>query len=90
MSVELTRRQSEILALIVERWVAAKPMPTRREIMDRFGFTSTNAATDHLKAIEKKGAIRCRALESRGIELVLDHPDVVALREAIEAARELG
>lgn len=50
----LTKRQARIL-----RFIEAQKMsglsPTMREICDHFGFKSPNAATDHVKALRKKG-----------------------------------
>lgn len=80
--MRLTDRQLQVLHILVEAWVGGKPMPTCREICEHLGFPSTNAATDHLKALEKKGAIRRPVkFRSRGIELVLQHPDVTRLRD---------
>lgn len=84
---ELTQRQRQILDAIVERWVAAKPPPTLRELGDAFGIASTNGVSDTLKRMEKKGAIRRTSLHSRGIELVLEHPDVAASVASAKRAR---
>jgi repressor LexA len=53
----LTARQQEILALI-EASIAARGIPpTRAEIAQALGFRSPNAAEEHLRALERKGAI---------------------------------
>lgn len=65
---ELTQRQADILAFIRKQIGMGLP-PTLREICAEFGFVSTNAANDHLVALEKKGFIR-RGTRSRGIFLV--------------------
>src|SRR3954453_11740917 len=53
----LTDRQAEILKLIRELMEVSGYPPTRAEIAERMGFKSVNAAEQHLRALEKKGAI---------------------------------
>lgn len=66
---ELTRRQEEILSLIRE-WVATTGSPpTRAEIAQHFGFSSPNAAEQHLKGLAKKGVLDLVPGVSRGIQL---------------------
>jgi repressor LexA len=55
---ELTRRQGEILAFILEHQASEGAPPTLAEICKRFGFASDNAARQHLRLLEQKGAIR--------------------------------
>ncbi|HKC30653.1 MAG TPA: transcriptional repressor LexA, partial [Burkholderiales bacterium] len=43
--------------------------PTRAEIAARMGFRSVNAAEQHLRALEKKGAIEISSGASRGIRV---------------------
>src|SRR5207244_2042140 len=43
--------------------------PTRAEIAERMGFRSVNAAEQHLRALEKKGAIEISSGASRGIRV---------------------
>jgi len=66
---ELTERQSEILKLIRDLMEASGYPPTRAEIAERMGFKSVNAAEQHLRALEKKGAIDIAEGASRGIRL---------------------
>jgi repressor LexA len=66
---ELTERQSEILRLIRDLTERSGFPPTRAEIADRMGFRSVNAAEQHLRALEKKGAIDILSGASRGIRL---------------------
>jgi repressor LexA len=66
---ELTDRQSEILRLIRELTEVSGFPPTRAEIAERMGFKSVNAAEQHLRALEKKGAIEISAGSSRGIKV---------------------
>lgn len=66
---ELTPRQQQILRLISERIADAGLPPTRAEICSAMGFRSPNAAEEHLRALERKGAIEMLAGASRGIRL---------------------
>ncbi|MBV8032468.1 MAG: transcriptional repressor LexA [Betaproteobacteria bacterium] len=65
----LTERQSEILKLIRELTEISGYPPTRAEIAERMGFKSVNAAEQHLRALEKKGAIEIAEGASRGIRV---------------------
>jgi repressor LexA len=65
----LTERQSEILKLIRELTEVSGYPPTRAEIAERMGFRSVNAAEQHLRALEKKGAIDISSGASRGIRV---------------------
>ena len=66
---DLTARQEEILALIRE-WIDTTGLPpTRAEIAERFGFSSPNAAEQHLKGLAKKGVLELVPGTSRGIRL---------------------
>ena len=66
---ELTARQQEILAFL-KAWIAENGMPpTRAEICGALGFRSPNAAEEHLRALERKGAIEMLAGSSRGIKI---------------------
>ena len=66
---ELTDRQAEILRLIQQLTEVSGYPPTRAEIAERMGFRSVNAAEQHLRALEKKGAIDIEAGASRGIRV---------------------
>lgn len=65
----LTDRQAEILELIRELTEVSGFPPTRAEIAERMGFRSVNAAEQHLRALEKKGAIDILSGASRGIKV---------------------
>lgn len=65
----LTARQAEILQVIRDHIVDTGFPPTRAEIAGILGFRSVNAAEDHLKALERKGAIEILPGTSRGIRL---------------------
>ena len=66
---ELTERQAEILRLVRELTEVSGYPPTRAEIATRMGFRSVNAAEQHLRALEKKGAIDISSGASRGIRV---------------------
>ena len=69
MSEPLTERQTEILKLIKDLTEVSGFPPTRAEIAERMGFRSVNAAEQHLRALERKGALEISAGSSRGIKV---------------------
>ena len=66
----LTHRQSEILDFIKDYIVERSMPPTIEEIRESMGVRSANGIRDHLRALEKKGAIELISGASRGIRLV--------------------
>jgi repressor LexA len=66
---ELTARQRQILFLIQKIIRETGMPPTRAEIAKTLQFKSVNAAEDHLRALERKGAIEIVPGASRGIRL---------------------
>lgn len=70
----LTRRQQEVLDFIRGFIADRKYPPTLREIGQHFGF-SVKGGYDHVKALEKKRAIRCHSNRSRAIEVLDESPD---------------
>ena len=66
----MTNRQTEVLEYIREAKVNNGTAPTYREIAGFFGFKSTRAAVDHIRALEKKGVLRIHSGRARGIELL--------------------
>jgi repressor LexA len=66
---KLTSRQSEILAFIQGFMDDSGMPPTRAEIARALGFRSANAAEEHLRALQRKGAIGLLPGASRGIQL---------------------
>lgn len=53
----LTARQREVLACVAAALDARGLPPTRAEIAAALGFRSANAAEEHLRALERKGAL---------------------------------
>lgn len=66
--VELTRRQVEVLATVLDSLDRREIPPTIREIGDALGISSTNGINDHLKALERKGML-VRLGCARGLKL---------------------
>lgn len=70
MSTSLTLRQQEVLDCIRDYQLETSMAPTRAELADMMGFQSKNAASDHLRALERKGYIKLYNDRSRGIQLL--------------------
>jgi repressor LexA len=66
---ELTPRQKEILEMIQDFIAETGMPPTRAEIARQLGFKSANAAEEHLRALQRKGALELLPGASRGIRL---------------------
>jgi repressor LexA len=69
MTEDLTQRQRQILRLIRSFIARSGLPPTRAEICREMGFSSPNAAEEHLRTLERKGVIEMLAGASRGIRL---------------------
>jgi len=67
----LTTRQREVFDFIRSFIHSKRYPPTIREIAVNFGF-SVKGSYDHVKALQKKGFIRCAGNRSRAIEVVAD------------------
>ncbi|MCL6467499.1 MAG: repressor LexA, partial [Ralstonia sp.] len=65
----LTPRQQQIYDLIRQTTQRTGFPPTRAEIAAEFGFSSPNAAEEHLRALARKGVIELTPGASRGIRL---------------------
>lgn len=86
MERPLTARQREVLAAIVSAWAAGGPLPTTREIADRFGWASNHSAAEHIDRLLLAGALR-RPRPCAAYGLHLQHPEVARLVSATVAAR---
>jgi repressor LexA len=62
----LTDRQIAIHTFMLEYQKEHGMPPTLREIGDHFEISSTNGVQDHMRALERKGAVDHRPLVSRG------------------------
>ena len=58
MTPKLTARQQEILDYLHQHHREKGVIPSTRDIQDFFGFASQTAAMSHLRALERKGAIK--------------------------------
>ena len=67
---ELTPRQQEILVWIQQYMESTGMPPTRADLSRAMGFRSPNAAEEHLRTLERKGAIELLPGASRGIRLL--------------------
>jgi repressor LexA len=65
----LTARQQEILDFLRDEMTRTGFMPSTREIQEHFHFASQTASVNHLKALEKKGAIQRMAGKARAVSL---------------------
>jgi len=69
MAKGLTKRQEEILDFIVGGVRDEGFPPTLKEIAERFGLASANAARDHVLALERKGFLKRTGVKSRALSL---------------------
>jgi len=67
---KLTARQQQIFEFIQHTIKHDGAPPTRADLCAHFGFRSPTAAEDHLKALQRKGAIELLSGVSRGIRLL--------------------
>jgi repressor LexA len=72
MTQALTDRQSEVLATIRDYVQVNGIAPTHAELAKAIGVSSTRAAADHLKALERKGHIHLHNDKPRGIQLLTE------------------
>ena len=68
-SAPLTDRQAEVLAFVQARLRAVGMPPTLDEICAHFGFSSTNAASEHLRLIQQKGYLKREFGKPRAIRV---------------------
>src|SRR5215831_11475433 len=69
MTEELTSKQQKILNFVRKSIEKTGFPPTRVEISKAFNYSSANAAEEHLRMLERKGAIELTPGASRGIRL---------------------
>ena len=97
----MTERQGQVLREVVRYRDACGYAPTMREIGCAFGITSTNAISDHLRALERNGYLTREGERARSIVVTEKgyaaagspregHRDPVALRVACAALRANG
>ncbi|MGX5174301.1 transcriptional repressor LexA [Aliikangiella sp. IMCC44653] len=67
---ELTNRQSEVFEILKKYVEEFGIAPTHVELAELIGVSSSKAAADHLKALEKKNVIKIYADKPRGIQII--------------------
>lgn len=72
----LTHRQQEILDFICSFQQQQGAVPSTSQIQKYFGFRSPASVTEHLDALEKKGAIRRNPGETRNIRTALSFSSI--------------
>ncbi len=68
--MKLTKRQQELIDYLKNQHAESGIMPSTREIQEHFGFASQTAAVSHLRALERKGAIKRLPNKARALVLV--------------------
>jgi repressor LexA len=71
---KLTARQNQVFSFIKSYINGHGYPPTIREVGDKFGI-SVKGSYDHIKALEKKGFIKCNLKRSRAIEITGNKKD---------------
>ena len=66
---EPTRAQQRVLDFIQAEVNAGRPIPTLREIAERFGFRSHRAAACHLEALKRKGFVESEPGKARSLRV---------------------
>ena len=66
---EPTRAQQRVLDFIQTEVNAGRPIPTLREIAERFGFRSHRAAACHLEALKRKGFVESEPGKARSLRV---------------------
>ena len=73
--VKLTKAQTRVFEVIQKSIRNYGRPPTRAEITSALGYRSINAAESHLRALERRGAIRLQSGASRGIQCLIHTDD---------------
>jgi repressor LexA len=63
----LTTRQREVLDYVRQIELQRGSGPTTREVQQHFGFKSQTAAVDHIRTLERKGALQKIARKARAL-----------------------
>ena len=65
-----TKAQRRVLEFIQAESQADRPVPTLREIAERFGFAGHRAAAAHLDALKRKGFIESDTSKARSLRVI--------------------
>lgn len=84
----LTVRQRQVLDLITSHLATRGLPPTRAEIAAALGFRSPNAAEEHLRALERKGAIAIDG-SHRGLRVLQPAPSGIPLIGRVAAGQPI-
>jgi repressor LexA len=71
----LTNRQQEIFDFIREQQKQRGIIPSIAEMQEHFGFASSTAVVDHLRALETKGVLKREPNKARGLVLTDTYRD---------------
>lgn len=82
---ELTNRQSEVFDVLKQYVQEYGIAPTHVELAELIGVSSSKAAADHLKALEKKNVIKIYADKPRGIQIIETHENELPLIGSVAA-----
>ena len=85
MVTGLTQRQREVLDYIKAQILELGVPPSHAQICKAIGASSTRAAADHLKALERKGYIRLHADTPRGIQVLEAEENQIPLIGSVAA-----
>lgn len=89
MFPKLTKRQAEVLDVVQTYIDEMGTPPTQAEIAQTMGFSSKNAARDHLLALEKKGYIKIHGDKNRAIQILSPANDEVPLIGHVAAGQPI-
>jgi repressor LexA len=67
---KLTRRQREVLEIIIDMIKEKEYPPTLKELADMLGASSRNTAVKHLTVLDRKGYIQWEKNKARGIRIL--------------------
>jgi repressor LexA len=82
---ELTNRQSEVFEVLKQYVQDYGIAPTHVELAELIGVSSSKAAADHLKALEKKNVIKIYADKPRGIQILETNENELPLIGSVAA-----
>lgn len=82
---ELTDRQSEVFDVLKQYVQEYGIAPTHVELAELIGVSSSKAAADHLKALEKKNVIKIYADKPRGIQILVSNDNELPLIGSVAA-----
>ncbi|MCW8876633.1 MAG: transcriptional repressor LexA [Kangiellaceae bacterium] len=86
---ELTSRQSEVFETLKEYVENYGIAPTHVELAELIGVSSSKAAADHLKALEKKNVIKIYPDKPRGIKILETNENELPLIGSVAAGLPL-